>query len=122
MPRVAKESALSVRSSALAAAILVLTVAACAPGVPRSAGEPGQTASPVPGAHSTQTLVVVVRLEPVSLAAKPVTATGTGVNFVTRVFNADLDLTDGDDQVRPYLAETLPELNTDSWKVFPDGR
>ena len=22
----------------------------------------------------------------------------------------------------PYLAETLPELNTDTWRVFPDGR
>ena len=23
---------------------------------------------------------------------------------------------------RPYLAEALPQLNADSWRVFPDGR
>ena len=41
---------------------------------------------------------------------------------VTRLFNAGLSLRDGDGNFRPYLAEALPRLDTDSWKVFPDGR
>jgi peptide/nickel transport system substrate-binding protein len=40
----------------------------------------------------------------------------------TRLFNASLVLYDDKGMTRTYLAETLPELNTDSWKVFPDGR
>jgi peptide/nickel transport system substrate-binding protein len=40
---------------------------------------------------------------------------------VSRLFNAGLMLRDGEGNFRPYLAETAPELNTDSWRVFPDG-
>lgn len=38
------------------------------------------------------------------------------------MFNAFLDLYTGEDQPRPYLAEALPALNTDSWVVFPEGK
>jgi len=38
------------------------------------------------------------------------------------MFNAFLDLYDGDDNPQPYLAEALPALNTDSWIIFPDGK
>ncbi len=40
----------------------------------------------------------------------------------TRLFNAALVQFDDKGNPRPYLAETLPQLNTDSWRVFPDGR
>jgi peptide/nickel transport system substrate-binding protein len=40
----------------------------------------------------------------------------------TRIFNANLTLVDARDEVRPYLAESLPQLNTESWRVLPDGR
>ena len=39
-----------------------------------------------------------------------------------RLFNAALSLIDGQGTPRPYLAEALPQLNSDSWRVFPDGR
>lgn len=39
-----------------------------------------------------------------------------------RLFNAALTLLDGDNKPQPYLAETLPTLDTDSWRLFPDGR
>ena len=39
-----------------------------------------------------------------------------------RIFNADLALIDDEGNPRPYLAESLPRLNTDTWRVFPDGR
>jgi peptide/nickel transport system substrate-binding protein len=41
---------------------------------------------------------------------------------VTRLFNAGLALIDDRGHPQPYLAERLPQLNTDSWKVLPDGR
>ncbi len=63
-----------------------------------------------------------MRLEPTSLAVRPVSESGSGVGFITRLFNATLDLVDAKDQPHPYMAEALPDLNTDSWKVFPDGR
>jgi peptide/nickel transport system substrate-binding protein len=38
------------------------------------------------------------------------------------MFNATLDIEDAQEVARPYLAEALPQLNTDSWRVLPDGR
>jgi peptide/nickel transport system substrate-binding protein len=67
-------------------------------------------------------LVTAVRPEPVSLASKPLRATGSAADYTVRLFNAELALRDARDVARPYLAETLPQLNTDSWGVFPEGR
>ena len=49
-------------------------------------------------------------------------ATGITTATARRVFNAGLGLEDGDNQIRPYLAESLPQLNTESWRVSPVGR
>ena len=37
------------------------------------------------------------------------------------MFNAGLSLKDEHDQAQPYLAQTLPQLNTGSWTVTADG-
>ena len=63
----------------------------------------------------------VNRFEPPTLAAKLPVGGGTS-EYLRRPFNAGLTVTDGQGQPRPVLAEQLPQLNTDSWKVFPDGR
>src|SRR5437762_5159476 len=39
-----------------------------------------------------------------------------------RTFNAGLAINDERDVPRPYLAEALPQLNSESWRVSPDGR
>ncbi len=39
-----------------------------------------------------------------------------------RMFNADLTLPDDKGTPGPYLAEALPQLNTSTWSVTPDGR
>src|SRR5581483_4055228 len=39
-----------------------------------------------------------------------------------RMFNASMALLDDTATPLPYLAESLPKLDTDDWKVFPDGR
>lgn len=68
------------------------------------------------------TLVMVLRSEPPSVASKPLRAAGLSVASATRLFNAELDYVDDRGTPHPYLAEALPQLNTDSWRVFPDGR
>lgn len=67
----------------------------------------------------SRTLTMVVRYEVIDLAAK--TLGSNGPANTDRLFNAALALTDGTGAVRPYLAEALPQLNTDGWRVFPDG-
>jgi peptide/nickel transport system substrate-binding protein len=38
------------------------------------------------------------------------------------LFNAELDFYDEREAPQPYLGEALPQLNTETWRVFPDGR
>ncbi len=65
---------------------------------------------------------MAVRIEPNSLAARPLVPQAIASYLSRRMFNADLALIDGTGTPRPYLVDALPELNTDSWRVFPDGR
>jgi peptide/nickel transport system substrate-binding protein len=62
-----------------------------------------------------------MKVEPASLAAHPLTPTGISIAFAQRLFNATLDIQDGSEHTHPYLAESLPQLNSESWKVQPDG-
>jgi peptide/nickel transport system substrate-binding protein len=101
----------------LIAITAVLIVAACAPATPRPAqGDIG-------GAKSDQskTLVLAVRGEPAALSGKEFIE-GLGVANTKRLFNANLALIDDRENAAPYLAEALPQLDTDTWRVFPDGR
>src|SRR5947208_904982 len=66
-----------------------------------------------------RTLTVAHRYESANLAPKVLQTNGT-LN-TARLFNAALTLIDEDGIPRPYLAESLPQLNTDAWQVFPDG-
>lgn len=66
--------------------------------------------------------MVVIRGEPVSLASKQLIATGLSVRPASRLFNAELDIADASDSPQPYLTEALPQLNTPTWRVLPDGR
>jgi peptide/nickel transport system substrate-binding protein len=69
---------------------------------------------------SSRTMNMVVRSEVTDLAPK---IPGRASPVVTeRLFNAALALMDGDETAQPYLAEALPQLNTDTWQVFADGR
>ncbi len=70
-----------------------------------------------------RTLIAAVRVEPATLVARDLQeASGVGLYLTRRMFNADLALLDGGGATHPYLTDALPELNTDTWKVFPDGR
>lgn len=106
----------------LAVIAFVLASGACAPASPgRGSASAGGDATGASPAASNRPLVMLVRYEPPTLAVKPLRAAGAGVSSTTRLFNATLDLEDGDGRHYPYLAEALPQLNTESWRVFPDG-
>ncbi len=93
-------------------------LAGCAP--PAAPG--GRSAQPEAPAQSrpNRTLTMVIRFEVNDLAQK---IPGGGLPIVTkRIFNASPALVDGQGNARPYLLEELPQLNSESWRVFPDGR
>ncbi|HEY3118566.1 MAG TPA: ABC transporter substrate-binding protein [Chloroflexota bacterium] len=94
----------------------VLVISGCAG--PRAAEGPGQgQAAPV---VSNRPLVIQTRGEPITLPIRAFRTVGGG-SYPHLVFNATFDDTDLLGNPFPVLAEGLPDLNTDSWKVFPDG-
>jgi peptide/nickel transport system substrate-binding protein len=66
--------------------------------------------------------VVAVRGEPPSLASAPLAAYSESLARPRDLFNATLDVLDELDRRHPVLAEALPQLDTDTWRVLPDGR
>jgi len=66
-------------------------------------------------------LRIIMRAEPSSLAGTILVPTGITTSTERRLFNAAMMLKDDESQYRPYLIEALPTLNSDSWRVFPDG-
>ncbi len=97
------------------AAVVVLV--SCAPATRQSA----QGGAPATTSASQRTLVLAVRTEPPSLADRPLVST-TPVLDTVPLFNAELDRKDERGQSFPYLAEALPKVGTDTWRVLPDGR
>jgi peptide/nickel transport system substrate-binding protein len=107
--------------------LLVLFVGACAPAAaPRAteapaSGAPPQAPAQVAATQPARTLVTAIRIEPNTLAAKP-TRGGATLTFTRRLFNATLVIFDQQGLPQPYLAASMPQLNTDSWRVSADGR
>ena len=104
-------------------ALVLSVLAACAPittpaAPPVGPGGSAQPATVQPG----KTLVIVTRFERESLAGTLLHPLSGDTGTLRRVWNAGLSQADGDNRLLPYLAETLPQLNTDTWRVFPDGR
>jgi peptide/nickel transport system substrate-binding protein len=98
---------------------VVAMLGACSQPSPPAAGGAAADA-PVEQTPRNQTLVMVIRDEPGSLTPK--LRVGTTLSDAKRLFNAGLAIQDELQTARPYLTETLPQLNTDSWRVTPDGR
>lgn len=107
-----------------AALLLTLVVGfttACAGGaVTPSAGD--SAAAPVPTGPG-RTVTFLSHVEPLSMSDhRAITSTGSAPTDAIRMFNASLYLADDRGVFQPYLTERKPELNTDTWRVFPDGR
>ncbi len=102
--------------------ILAATLsAACAPPTAPRTAEPSAPGQPAPPVVPNRALVVLARGEPPSFALRAFTQAGGNSNSYT-VLNASLDEVDEGGTPHPLLAEALPQVNTDSWRVFPDGR
>ena len=105
----------------LATTLLAISLAACAP----AAGTPGSqatSAGEAPQPAPSRTLTIVVGAEPRSLALKSIGQAGVTLATSRRLFNGALLLIDSAGTPQPYLSEIVPQLNTDSWRVEPDGR
>ncbi len=100
--------------------LLATTIGACAPAAQPS--RPAASGAPSEPRESGRTLVAATRVEPGTVASRAIRQTGVALYLSKRLFNAELALLDERGRAHPYLAEALPQLNTDSWRVFPDGK
>jgi peptide/nickel transport system substrate-binding protein len=99
--------------------LLTLVVVACGPSTdPGTGGSSGPTSvTPSP------TIVFLTHVEPGVLTPhRALTGTGSVPSDAIRLFNASLFMHDERAVPQPYLLESRPQLNTDTWRVFPDGR
>ena len=97
-----------------------LLVAACAPAVSSPRADAQSPAAPA----IQRTLVFVDAGENPDYATRQLTRASGGLfsSQARDLFNADLVFKDERGLPHPFLAEALPELNTSSWQVFPDGK
>jgi peptide/nickel transport system substrate-binding protein len=95
---------------------VAMLVASCAP-----AGSSAQPTNQTSGVPRERVVTASIETEPNFIAGLAPASGLAATDFWQRIFNAYLDLYDGDDQPQPYLAEALPQLNTASWVIFPDG-
>ncbi len=114
------------RLCSLLCLVLVVGCAQTTPIRPTGSGPSPQATSGAAGGGgapaSTRTLRIVIRSEPGSIAGTLLIPSGITTTTERRIFNASLVLLDDTSKPRPYLAEALPQLNSDTWKVLPDGR
>jgi peptide/nickel transport system substrate-binding protein len=108
------------RPGAVLLFVFVILASACT-GSPSNTGAP-TTSGSAPPAAPTRTAVFLTHVEPISLSEhRALYTTGSNPVDAKRLFNASLTLSDFQGVAQPYLAERKPELNTDTWRVFPDG-
>src|SRR5687768_13257192 len=105
-------------------ALLLLTaglaLVACAPAPSQTRPVPDQAAQRSAEAPQ-KPLVIAIRGELPTVAARPLIPFSGALYPPLNLFNAALNYRDELEVPKPYLA-ALPELNTDTWRVFPDGR
>ncbi len=102
-------------------ALLSLIAACAAPAsAPRQDRVERDVESTVP--PETRTLVLATRVEVTSLSHLPFWERRFTFLSTPRLFNATLAILDDHGLPRPYLAESLPMLNTDTWQVSADGQ
>src|SRR5437879_937100 len=89
---------------------------ACA--TPSASQAPGQSTSPP--SSPNRPMIALSKGEPISLALRAFQTVGGG-SYPHLVLNATFDDQDERGDPFPVLAEALPQLDTDTWRVFPDG-
>src|SRR5687767_2036771 len=97
--------------------LVAIIAAACTPAAPRANEGAQQSAQPAATAPQ-RTLVLAMRGEPPTLASKELVGFSGALRDLQMVFNADLDSKNERGEPYPYLAESLPQVNTDTWRVL----
>ncbi len=92
---------------------LVLLVGCGAPAATQKGPTPSESTP-----QTNRTVVFIARSEPTTMGR----SAGVGIETSPRFFNATLMMRDGAGTAQPELADKLPQLNTDSWHLLPDGR
>ncbi len=110
-----------VRHVALVVALTSL-LAACAAPAPTPRQDRVDRGSEPAAPQESRTLVLATRVEVTSLAHLPFWERRFTFLSTPRLFNATLAILDDRGLPRPYLAESLPTLNTDTWQVSADGQ
>jgi peptide/nickel transport system substrate-binding protein len=99
----------------------LLVLSACAPGPSSSGGQVGSTQRDQVSSQPQRTLTLVAAAEPQAATPRVDQSGGFTADISQRLFVAGLAYPDERGVPQPYLAEALPQLNTESWKVSPDG-
>jgi len=81
----------------------------------------GDAGSQRPPSAASRTLVYATRVEPASIATRGLGQGGSTPSLPV-VFDALIAYIDESGTALPFVVESLPVLNSDSWRVFPDGR
>lgn len=102
--------------SALLSLLCVLSCASPTATTPPSGGNPASRVQ--------RTLVIMIAVELPTLATKPLQETSATARAAgaRETLNANLVYLDERALPQPFLAEALPELNTDTWRLYPDGK
>ncbi len=100
--------------------LALISLVGCSPARPGTTAPTSAEEAAAPRVE--RTLIMALRVEPQTIAARPLGSPAVAIKASGRIFNAALDLIDDRNIPRPYLAENLPQLNTETWRVFPDGR
>lgn len=108
----------------VAAAVVVGMVVGCAGpvGAPATSGAAGAPQAVAPPPRESRTLNVAIRVEPSTIATRPLQQAGVGLYMPERMFNAQIAYLDGKGATQPFLVEAIPVLGSDSWRVNSDGR
>ncbi len=108
--------------------VLLIVSTACASTAPTGALPSGATQGGTTTTAATpqfnRTLIIAMRTEPKVLTGTQLNPTHVGASPDSpwQIFHAALTTLDDKQEAQPQLAESLPRLGTDSWRVFPDGR
>jgi peptide/nickel transport system substrate-binding protein len=106
------------RNTSLSLVLLVLLLASCAPR--QSPAVPAPGSEPAPAARSSRPVSIVTRVEPIAILEG---RGGVSQNYLGRaLFAATMSRSDAREVSYPLLANRLPTLNSDSWRVHPDGK
>ncbi len=102
-------------------AVAILVVAACAtPATQRDSTISGSSASQdATRSAANRSLTVAFRYELTSMSPKTAQAAS---GQMQQLFNAGLAIFDGRGESHAQLAAALPKLDTDTWRVLPDGK